>query len=121
MLKKVLVVEDYEDVAKMVTRLLQHCGYDARHAADGPTAITLVQEWQPEVILLDVGLPGIDGYEVARRIRQQPWGEKICLIAATGWGQDKDKALAEEAGFDYHLTKPINFQELGQLLSKKIT
>ncbi|HEY8941474.1 MAG TPA: response regulator, partial [Cellvibrio sp.] len=70
----------------------------------------------PDVILLDIGLPDINGYEVARRIRQKTWGDNILLIAATGWGQQKDKDLATAAGFDKHLTKPIDYQTLNCLL-----
>jgi CheY-like chemotaxis protein len=71
----------------------------------------------PEVLLLDIGMPGMDGYEVARRIRQEPWGRELLLIAMTGWGQERDKARAMEAGFDAHLTKPIDFQVLDRLLA----
>jgi PAS domain S-box-containing protein len=119
--KRILIVDDNIDAAESLALLLQITGHETHGAHDGIKGLAAAETFLPDFILLDIGLPDINGYEVARRIRQQPWGEKICLIAATGWGQDKDKALAEEAGFDYHLTKPINFQELGQLLSKKIT
>lgn len=119
--KRILIVDDNIDAAESLALLLQITGHETRSAHDGIKGLAAAETFLPDFILLDIGLPDINGYEVARRIRQQPWGQKICLIAATGWGQDKDKAAAEEAGFNHHLTKPIDFQELGQLLSKKIT
>jgi DNA-binding response OmpR family regulator len=73
--------------------------------------------FQPEVVLLDIGLPKLNGYDVARRIRQQPWGRGATLIALTGWGKDEDKRLSQEAGFNFHIVKPVNFAALEDLLN----
>lgn len=115
---RILVVDDNIDAADSLAMLLEMSGHVTRTANDGMTGFALAQEFNADAILLDIGLPDVNGYEVARRIRQQAWGEKMFLIAATGWGQDKDKELAKEAGFDNHLTKPINFQELNLVLEK---
>lgn len=114
--KRILVVDDNLDAAESITMLLELSGHTTSMAHDGASAIKTAEEFKPDVILLDIGLPDINGYEVAQRIRQQPWGKNLCLIAATGWGQDKDKNLAKAAGFDKHLTKPIDLQQLNFLL-----
>jgi CheY-like chemotaxis protein len=75
-------------------------------------------ESDPDVILLDIGLPGLNGYDACRRIREQPWGKRIVLVALTGWGQEEDKRRAAEAGFDHHLTKPVDPADLEKLLSE---
>ncbi|GAA0859123.1 PAS domain-containing hybrid sensor histidine kinase/response regulator [Aliiglaciecola litoralis] len=116
--KRILVIEDNIDAAESLTMLLQISGHTTQSAHDGKSGITMAEEFAPDVILMDIGLPDINGYQVAQQIRQQTWGKGLFLIAATGWGQDKDKDLAKKAGFDYHLTKPINFQELNALLQK---
>lgn len=116
--KRILVIDDNIDAAESLTMLLEMSGHSTRNAHDGMTGLNIAEEFRPEVILLDIGLPDINGYEVAQRIRQKVWGKKIFLIAATGWGQDKDKELAKEAGFDKHLTKPIDYQALNIFLQK---
>ena len=114
--KRILVIEDNLDTAESLTKLLEFSGHSAQSAHDGMSGITTAEAFNPDVILLDIGLPDINGYEVAQRIRQQSWGKKMFLIAATGWGQDKDKELAKKAGFNKHLTKPIDYQELVSIL-----
>ena len=114
--KRILVIDDNIDAAESLAILLEITGHISRTAHDGMTGIELAAEFEPEIILLDIGLPDINGYEVARRIRQYAWGKNIVLIAATGWGQVKDKELAKDAGFDEHLTKPIDFQQLNSIL-----
>jgi CheY-like chemotaxis protein len=84
---------------------------------DGPAALEALQARQPSVVLLDIGLPEMDGYEVAHRMRQQSGGREVTLIALTGWGQDDDRQKSREAGFDYHLTKPADPGELQDLLA----
>lgn len=116
--KRILVIEDNIDAAESLSMLLEFSGHSTRIANSGMDGIIAAEEFCPDVILLDIGLPDINGYQVAQHIRQQTWGKDIFLIAATGWGQDKDKALAKEAGFDKHLIKPINFQDLKSLLQK---
>lgn len=115
---RILVVDDNIDAAESLALLLEFSGHITRSAHNGMAGLATAEEFRPDVILLDIGLPDISGYEVARRIRQQPWGEKIMLIAATGWGQDKDKEQALHSGFDNHLTKPVDFQKLNSLLQK---
>ncbi len=92
-------------------------GHDTRTAYDGEAAVTAAAEFQPSVVLLDIGLPKLNGYEVCRRIRQQPGGDKVVIIAQTGWGQDEDRQRAEEAGFDYHLVKPVDMPDLLKILA----
>lgn len=116
--KRILVVDDNVDAAESLALLLEMSGHITRSVHDGTTGLTAAEEFRPDVILLDIGLPDINGYEVAHLLRQKPWGNNILLIAATGWGQDKDKALAKAAGFDKHLTKPIDYQKLNRLLEK---
>jgi CheY-like chemotaxis protein/two-component sensor histidine kinase len=114
--KCILVVDDNIDAAESLALLLELSGHKTKTAHNGMSGLELAEHFKPEVILLDIGLPDINGYEVAQQIRQQPWGANMFLIAATGWGQDKDKELAASAGFDKHLTKPIDFQQLNLLL-----
>jgi DNA-binding response OmpR family regulator len=83
-------------------------GHDVRSARDGFGALELAADFRPELVLLDIGLPKLDGYEVCRRLRAQPGGEVILIVAVTGWGQEDDKRRASEAGFDLHLTKPMD-------------
>jgi PAS domain S-box-containing protein len=113
---RILVVEDNQDCAASLGRLLKQLGHDIRTALDGLEAVQIAETFQPQVVLLDIGLPKINGYDVARRIRQQPWGRNLLLIAMTGWGQEEDKRRAWEAGFDHHLVKPANLKTLLGLL-----
>lgn len=98
--------------------LLRLSGHEVTTANDGIAGIECARTFQPDVILLDIGLPRLNGYETARRIREQPWGKSIFLIAVTGFGQDEDRRRSLEAGFDYHMVKPVNFVELEKKLSE---
>lgn len=113
---KILVVDDNRDGADSLSELLDLMGNDTRTGYDGEEAVSIAGEYQPDVILLDIGLPKLNGYEACRLIRQQPWGKNIVLIAVTGWGQEKDRSRTQQAGFDHHLVKPVDPQELMQLL-----
>jgi CheY-like chemotaxis protein len=106
--RRVLIVDDNRDAADSLSMLLRLRGDEVRTAYDGQQAIDVANEFQPDAIVLDIGLPKLDGYEAARRIRQQPWASDAVLIALTGWGQDKDRRLAVEAGFDHHMVKPVD-------------
>jgi DNA-binding response OmpR family regulator len=86
-------------------------------AHDGYEAIVAAEKHRPEVVLLDIGLPKLSGYEVCRRVREQSWGKDIVMLALTGWGQEEDRRKSHEAGFDGHLVKPVNYDELLELLS----
>jgi CheY-like chemotaxis protein len=97
--------------------LLQLAGHDVHVVFDGEAAVAAAARLRPDVALLDIGMPRGNGYEVARRIREQPWGADIHLVALTGWGQQADKRHAEEAGFDVHLVKPVSPEALERLLA----
>jgi PAS domain S-box-containing protein len=113
---RVLVVDDNLDAAESLAMLLQMDGHVTAMAHDGQRALEMAQSFNPQVILLDIGLPLMNGYEVARRVREQAWGRGIKLIAVTGWGQEKDRQQAVAAGFDHHLTKPLDPGRLAALL-----
>lgn len=114
---RILVVDDDRDSTISLSMLLQIMGYKASIAYDGPEAIDMAAEYRPDIVLLDIGLPGMNGYEVARRIRRTPWGARMTLIALTGWGQEEDRRQSEEAGFDHHLVKPVEAPALAKLLA----
>ena len=113
---RVLVVDDSLDTAETMALALELFGCETRMAHTAAAALELAAEFAPDVALLDIGLPDYNGYELARRLRALPTGLDTTLIAATGWGQDKDRTLALDAGFDHHLTKPIDFEQLRLLL-----
>jgi CheY-like chemotaxis protein len=93
-------------------------GYDIRTAYDGAEALRAAEEFRPQAALLDVGMPHTNGCDVARHIRRQPWGKEMILLAVTGWGQDKDRRLTLEAGFDHHLVKPVDPRVIATLLER---
>ena len=112
-----LVVDDHEDSAGLLERLLTLAGHEARSAYDGLTAVAEAERYRPDVILLDIGLPRLNGYDACRMIREQTWGANIVLVAVTGWGEDDDIRRSREAGFDGHLVKPVEIDKLVELLS----
>lgn len=114
--RKVLIADDNRDAAESLAMLLRMDGHDVTIAYDGPQALAMLAHTRPEVALLDIGMPGLNGYEVAQRVRHGPSGRALTLIAVTGWGQDRDKAQAREAGFDHHFTKPVDPVRLSELL-----
>ncbi|RYG71114.1 PAS domain S-box protein [bacterium] len=113
---RILVVDDNEDAAVMLCAWLEGNGHDVQVAHDGAQGLILACGWQPDVALLDIGMPGMDGYEVARKLRSLPEGRGMRLIAVTGYGQPADRDLAYEAGFDFHLTKPVDMEELMKMI-----
>jgi signal transduction histidine kinase/CheY-like chemotaxis protein len=115
--RRVLIADDNRDAAESLALLLELSGHDVRVAHLGQTALSLAQTFRPDVALLDIGMPDLSGYEVARVLRQEPWATELQLIALTGWGQDDDRRSAMEAGFDHHLTKPIDPDQLGRLIA----
>jgi PAS domain S-box-containing protein len=115
--QRVLVVEDNEDGGNSLAKLLAALGHEVRLARDGPAGLAEAETFAPEVVLLDIGLPGLDGYEVARRLRALPAGRDALLVAMTGWGQEEDRRRAQEAGFNAHLVKPVELKELARLLA----
>ncbi len=114
---RILVVDDNVDAAKMCAMLLRTWGHEVRTAHNGPDALQRATGFHPQVILCDIGLPNMDGYEVARHIRQKPHLEGVRLVAVTGYGQDTDKQRSEEAGFDHHMVKPVESADLKDLLA----
>jgi signal transduction histidine kinase/CheY-like chemotaxis protein len=115
-MRRILVVDDNQDAAESLGMLLQMMGNEVRTAHDGPEAVEAAAAFRPDVVLLDIGLPKLNGYEVARRIREQDGGADRMLIALTGWGQEEDRRRSKEAGFDHHVTKPVEFADLQKLL-----
>ena len=117
---RVLLVDDNHDLVMVLGRTLRYLGYGVQNAYTGPDGLAAAVQWRPDIVIMDIGLPGLDGYEVARRLRNDPTlgkgGQQMRLIALTGYGQLTDIALAHEAGFDAHLTKPYELDDLEKLL-----
>lgn len=113
---RVLVVDDNVDAAASLSELLELWGHEVRTAFDGPHALGTAREWRPEIVLLDIGLPGMDGYEVAQNLRREPATARTCLVALTGYGAEEDRRRSQEAGFDDHLTKPVELERLQGVL-----
>ena len=113
---RVLVVDDNPDVATTLSTVATLLGHEVRVAYDGEKALQLAEEFRPQTVLLDLGMPGMTGFDVARRLRSEPWGKDINLIAVTGWGQEEDRRESQAAGFDGHLVKPVDPDTLVQLL-----
>lgn len=114
---RMLIVDDNVDTAEGLAILLRLNGHEIRTAYDGPSALALAAEYAPEVILQDIGLPGMNGYEMARRLRQHPATARSLLVAVSGYGQADDMSRSQAAGFDHHLVKPVDFDELGSLFA----
>jgi len=115
--RRILIVDDNVDAADSLAMLLEITGNKTYMAHDGVEAVEAIEEHRPEVVLLDIGLPRLTGHEVCRQVRQQPWGKDIVMIALTGWGQEDDRRQSEEAGFNGHLVKPVDYDKLLELLS----
>jgi len=113
----ILVVDDNQDAAESMRLLLRQVGADVRVAHDGPQALAAFDACRPRMVLLDIGMPGMDGYEVARRMRASPYSPNASLVALTGWGQDEDRKRVREAGFDHHLVKPADLGTLQSLIT----
>jgi two-component system CheB/CheR fusion protein len=117
--KRIVIADDNLDTVESLKMLLEAEGHQVSAAHDGAGAMQLAQALQPDFVLLDIGMPRIDGYDVARQIRSQSWGRQMRLVAITGWGQPADRACALQAGFDYHLTKPVALEVLGDILGAR--
>lgn len=114
--RRILVVDDNCDAANSLAMMLRMIGNETQIAYDGQEAVDAAASFLPDVILMDIGMPNLNGYEACRRIREQPWGKSVILVACTGWGQEEDKRRSSEAGFDLHMTKPINTLEFAKML-----
>jgi two-component system, chemotaxis family, CheB/CheR fusion protein len=115
--RRVLIVDDNTDSAAALAMLLKSSGNKTATAHDGLAAVAAVESFRPDVVLLDLSLPKMDGYEAARRIRSEPWGKDVVLVALTGWGQEEDRRRSKEAGFDEHMVKPVDFDALMKLVA----
>jgi CheY-like chemotaxis protein len=115
--RRVLVADDNRDAADSLAAILRLGGHDVHAVHDGQAAVEAAERFRPDLALLDIGMPKLNGYEAARQIRGQPWGRRMVLVAITGWGQEDDRRRATEAGFDAHLTKPTDPAALNQLLA----
>jgi len=116
--RRVLVVDDNADAADSLAMLLQVRGEEVRVAYDGEEAIAAEDEFRPDVILLDIGMPKLSGYEVARRVRDRR-GPGVLIVAITGWGQEEDRQRARDAGFDHHFTKPVDYAVLLDIIDSQ--
>lgn len=116
---RVLIVDDNPDIAKVMGVLVEHCGHIARVVNDPQASIVVAREFQPDVALLDIGLPGMSGYELAQHLRQEKGLEGILMVALTGYDQEEDRRQAEASGFDVHLVKPVTIDVLQQVLERR--
>jgi len=117
---RVLLVDDNPDSSEPLGLLLQTRGHETRISTDGEEAIALADDFRPDCVVLDLGLPRMDGYEVARRLRARPYGADLVLVALTGWAGKDVRSKAAEAGFDYHLVKPVNWEELERIVESAV-
>jgi PAS domain S-box-containing protein len=115
---RILVADDFPQSAATLARLLERDGSEVRIALDGIEAVEVAEQFRPDIAVLDIAMPKLNGFEAARKIRQQPWGKNVVLIALTGWGQQQDRERTQEAGFDAHLTKPVSYETITELLAK---
>jgi CheY-like chemotaxis protein len=115
---RILVVDDNHDSALSLAMMLSIMGHETRTAHDGESAVVTAESFLPEVILLDIGLPKLNGYEVAQRIRESAWGQSMFLIAVTGWGQEEDRQRSSEVGLNVHMVKPVEPAALERLLAE---
>ena len=114
---RVLVVDDNVDSVDSLAMLLRLMGHDVATASDGLSALARADEFRPNVAILDIGLPKVNGYDLAKQIRERPWAKDVVLVALTGWGQEQHRRRSVEAGFNHHLTKPVEFDVLQQILA----
>jgi len=115
--RRVLIVDDSVDAAESLAMLLAFEGHEIHKAHDGADAVRTAERLRPDIVLMDIGLPILNGYEACRRIRSQTWGETIIMVAITGWGQEEDREQSEAAGFDLHLVKPMDYDELLRIVA----
>jgi CheY-like chemotaxis protein len=114
---KVLIVDDNVDVAQTIGWMMETIGHDYRMVHEGKLAVQTAQDYRPDAILLDIGMPGMDGYAVCRALREQPLFDDTVIIAQTGWGQTQARATPGESGFNHHLVKPVTMDRLEELLA----
>jgi len=115
--RRILVADDFPQSAEILARLLHQDGHVVQIARDGMEAIEAAAQFRPEVVVLDISMPKLGGYEAARMIREQPWGKRMFLVALSGWGHHLDQQRSKESGFDAHLTKPAKYEKLMEVLN----
>jgi CheY-like chemotaxis protein len=115
---RVLVVDDHPEVRESLAMLLELQGHEVATARDGLEAVEVAEQLRPDLVLLDLGMPRLDGYGACRRLREQAWGKDLKIVALTGWGQDGDRRQTKEAGFDHHLVKPVAPAALLEVVAK---
>lgn len=118
MKRRLLIADDLVDSADSLALLMRHAGHEVEIAYDGEEALRVAESQRPDAALLDIEMPKLSGFDVCRRIREQPWGRQMVLIAVTGWGEEEVRARVTEAGFDHQLVKPIDPQQLARLLER---
>lgn len=116
-LRRIVVVDDNVDAADSLGLMLEMAGHQVRTANDGEAGIAVAAQFRPDVVLMDIGMPKLNGYEAARRMRQHPWSQGMVLVALTGWGQEGDRKKSADAGFDHHLVKPVEMDALTKLMA----
>lgn len=114
--RRILVADDNRDAVESLATMLRLSGNEVHTASDGEEAVQLAEQLRPDVVLMDIGMPRLNGRDATRRIREQEWGKRMVVIALTGWGQEADRRLSREAGCDDHLVKPVDFAELSRLM-----
>jgi signal transduction histidine kinase/ActR/RegA family two-component response regulator len=117
---RILIADDNYDAAQSLAMMLSMDGHEVRTASDGLEALRAAEEFRPQLVVLDIGMPKLDGYETARRLRERPWATGTRLFALTGWGQEEDRERARRAGFDQHLVKPVDPEALSELLNRTL-
>jgi CheY-like chemotaxis protein len=117
---RVVIIDDNQDAAHTMSMLVEQLGGSAQVAHDAVSGIAAVQDFQPDIVFLDIGMPGMNGYETCRRLRRQPSERHIVIVAVTGWGQSQDKQRAIDAGFDEHLTKPVDPTALASIFARGV-
>ncbi|MGE5302361.1 MAG: response regulator [Alphaproteobacteria bacterium] len=116
--RRILVVDDYPNAAEGLARWLRRMGNDVRTALDGVEGIQVAEQFRPDIVLLDIGMPKLGGYEMAEKIREQPWGQRMMLVALTGWVEVEAEEGTRKADFDAHLVKPVDRSDLAALLER---
>jgi CheY-like chemotaxis protein len=116
--RRILVVDDNGDSATSLAMLLKLTGHETHTASDGLAAVETAAMFKPDLVLMDIGLPKLNGYEACRRIREQPWGKNMVVVALTGWGQEEDRQKSREVGFNTHMVKPVELAALMILLAE---
>ena len=115
--RRLLIVDDLKDSADSLAKLMELMGHEVHTAYSGEEAVLAAAKFQPDLVLLDIGMPKLNGYDACRHIREQPWGKGMFLIALTGWGQEQDRRRADQAGFNAHIVKPVDPGALVKLLA----